>query len=188
MSANIGKASLKFIGNPFVDCVLRGPGSLGRVTIASTSNFCGGAVIGDGFGEGGPLTSIELLQLCRLLAPMARFAFLKEQEAKQSERGGEPGNSLHVEESENHSGASSRSASNNAPSRLALSFNRPTGPPARRPAITTIMAAMKPPSDQPNMVTIVCSSALDQPPHINSVIVAMAHPPQNIPAAAASRP
>src|SRR5690349_16892957 len=106
MSANIGKASLKFIGNPFVDCVLRGPGSLGRVTIGSASDFGGGAVIGHGFGEGRPLVSIELFQLRRLLAPMARFAFLKEQEAKQRERGSEPGNSLHVEESENHSGAS----------------------------------------------------------------------------------
>ena len=31
--------------------------------------------------------------------------------------------------------------------------------------ITTTIAAMKPPSDQPKMATIVCSSARFQPPH-----------------------
>ena len=54
--------------------------------------------------------------------------------------------------------------------------------------MTTIIAVMKPPSDQPKMVTIVCSSAALQPPHISSATIAPAAAPQNMPAAEASRP
>ena len=75
-----------------------------------------------------------------------------------------------------------------APVRVAVTLNRPTGPPARRPTITAVIAAMKPPSDQPKMTTMLCSSAGDQPPHIRSAIIATAQAAQNMPAAAASRP
>ena len=79
-------------------------------------------------------------------------------------------------------------ASSEAPSRLAASLKRPTGPPARRPTITATIAAMNPPSDQPKMMTMLCSSDRDQPPHMSSAIIATAQAPQNMPAAAASRP
>ena len=79
-------------------------------------------------------------------------------------------------------------ASRLAPSRAALKLKRPTGPPASRPTMTATMAAMNPPSDQPKMMTMLCSSRADQPPHIRSVIIATAASPQNMPAAAASRP
>ncbi len=51
------------------------------------------------------------------------------------------------------------SASRQAPSRLALILNRPTGPPASSPTITATIAAMNPPSDQPKMTTMLCSSS-----------------------------
>jgi hypothetical protein len=38
------------------------------------------------------------------------------------------------------------------------------------------------------MTTMLCSSAADHPPHISNAIIATAHPPQNMPAAAASSP
>jgi hypothetical protein len=47
---------------------------------------------------------------------------------------------------------------------------------------------MKPPSDQPKITTMLCSSAADQPPHMSSATMATAQAPQNMPAAAASRP
>jgi hypothetical protein len=47
---------------------------------------------------------------------------------------------------------------------------------------------MNPPKDQPKIATMLCSSAGDQPPHIRSAIMPTAQAPQNMPAAAASRP
>src|SRR5205085_12219958 len=105
----------------------------------------------------------------------------------------EAGDALDVQEAEEHhvlvsSADMLAEASIVAPVRFAASLKRPTGPPARRPTITTIMAAMKPPRDQPKMTTMLCCSAADQPPHINSATMASAQAPQNIPAAAASSP
>src|SRR5206468_12607935 len=103
---------------------------------------------------------------------------------RESEADGDPDHALRIEEAQNHW----LSASTDAPSRPATSLKRPTGPPARRPTITAIIAAMKQPSDQPKITTMLCSSAGDQPPHISSATIATAQAPQNIPPAAASRP
>jgi len=63
--------------------------------------------------------------------------------------------------------------------------HRPAGEQAD---ITAIIAAMNPPSDQPKMVTIVCSSCTLQPPHIRSATMNPEAAPQNMPAAEASSP
>src|SRR5690348_16763649 len=52
----------------------------------------------------------------------------------------------------------------------------------------TTIAAMNPPSDQPKMVTIVCSSERLQPPHMSSATMKPEAAPQNIPPADAKRP
>ena len=54
--------------------------------------------------------------------------------------------------------------------------------------MTAIMAAMKPPSVQPKIRTMLCCSSRVQPPHISKATMATAQAPQNIPAAAASKP
>ncbi|MEJ7777649.1 MAG: hypothetical protein WKF52_09775 [Sphingomicrobium sp.] len=67
-------------------------------------------------------------------------------------------------------------------------MKRPTGPPTRSPIITADIAAMKPPNVKPKVTTMVFSSALDQPPYINSAIIVIAIAPQNMPAAQVSQP
>ena len=54
--------------------------------------------------------------------------------------------------------------------------------------MTALIAAMKPPSAQPKMRTMLCSSAALQPPHISRQIMASAAAPENMPAALASQP
>src|SRR5205085_7336611 len=122
---------------------------------------------------------VELFEARALLLPMARLALLDDEQDREREADRDARDPLDVEEAQDHW----PSASIEAPSRLAASLNRPTGPPARSPTITAIIAAMKPPSDQPKMVTMLCSSDCDQPPHISNATMATAQAPQNMPAA-----
>src|SRR5205085_10464924 len=121
-----------------------------------------------------------------LVAPVAGFALSHNEQNGDAQRRRDPGQALDVEKPKQGHGRAS--VSSEAPSRVAATLNRPTGPPVSRPTITATIAAMKPRSDQPKMMTIECSSAADQPPHISSATMATAQAPQNTPAAAASRP
>jgi hypothetical protein len=182
-----GKTRFEVIRGPFVDGALLRADPREVRFVGGARSFGGGAVIGDGSGECGFTLAVQLLELPALLLSVAGLAFLHDEQQPERDADGEPGDPLDVEQPEDHSPCS-RSASNEAPSRLAVTLNRPTGPPASSPTITTIMAAMKPPKDQPKMVTIVCSSAGLQPPHISNATMNPAAAPQNMPAAEARSP
>jgi hypothetical protein len=176
-----------------VDVALLGGDALRGGAVGSLGGVGGRAVIGDGPGKGRLLTAIELLELAGLLAPVAGVALLDHEQQGEADRDREPGDALDVEQPQIHHAlvsvmTASLEASMVAPERVAATLKRPTGPPARRPTITTVMAAMNPPSDQPKMTTMLCSSAAGQPPHIRSATMATAQAAQNIPAAAASKP
>src|SRR5690242_19658451 len=176
-SASGGKARFIIMFGPFVDdALLRGdPGDVGLV-----GGVCGvgrGAVTGEGGSERRLFLIVKLLEPAALRLPMAGLAFLDEEQDAERERDHDPRHALRTEEAK-QAHAPRLSASTVAPSRVASTLKRPTGPPASSPTMTTTMAAMKPASDQPKMVTIVCSSARLQPPHMRSAINATADTPQ----------
>src|SRR3982751_3668401 len=150
-SASIGQTGLIVMFTPLVDCALLGWDALRRGGVGCAR--CGGcgAVIGDGSGEGGLLAAIELLELATLPAPVAGLAFLDEQEPGEAECDDNTGDARGAKQAQDH-GWTSASASKEAPSRVAETLNLPTGPPASSPMMTAIIAAIKPPSDQPKMV------------------------------------
>src|SRR5205085_8924664 len=123
------------------------------------------------------LASVKLLEPAAFLPPVTRLAFLNDEQDRQAQRERESRNALRVEEAQDHHALS---ASIDAPSRLAETLKRPTGPPASRPTMTTIIARMMPPRDQPKMATIVCSSEQLQPPHMRSATMNPAQAPRNL--------
>src|SRR6185503_12681312 len=169
--ASGGKARFIIIGGPFVDGALVGGDPFGIGLVRGLRLRRRGAVVGDCAGERGLFLAVELLEMVALFLPVASLAFLEDGEDSECEADREARDPLDVEESKKGHGWPSPSASTVAPSRVALTFRRPTGPPVSRPTITTTIAAMKPPSDQPKMRTIECSSALLQPPHMRRAIM-----------------
>src|SRR4051794_966196 len=143
---------------PFVDSGLGGAGALGGGSVGGSRLVGRGAIIGFGAGERGLRPAIELLLPRCVLLPVARLDLLDDEQQREAQRDGEPGDALRAQQAQRHHCSS---ASMIAPSRPALSLNRPTGPPASRPTMTAIIAAIRPPSDQPKMVTMVCSSSRD---------------------------
>jgi hypothetical protein len=127
-SASSGKAGFIFIGSPFVDRPLLGGDSVGVCLVGGPGLLGGGAVIGDGAGERSLFLMVELLEARALLLLVASLAFLNDEQQSEGEADGDPSDTLHIEEAQDHW----PSASMLAPSRFALSFTRPTGPPARR--------------------------------------------------------
>src|SRR5438067_906597 len=189
MSPSSGKAGFIVICGPLVDRALLGDDAVGVGLVGGSGGVGGGADVGDGSGEGGLILVVELFEPGALLAPMVRLPLLDDEQDGECEADGDPGDALHVEQAQDHAlGSPVPSASMVAPSRPAIIFRRPIGPPASKPTMTTIIATMKPPSDQPKMVTIVCSSDRLQPPHIRSATMNPEKAPQNMPAADASRP
>src|SRR6185503_1553194 len=147
-SASGGKARFIIMFGPFIDGELLGGDPLDVRVVGGASGVRGGTVIGDGSRERRLFLGVKLLEAPAFVLPVTSLAFLGEQQKRERERDRDPGNALRIKEAkQGHWGA--LSASKLAPSRFASTLNRPTGPPARSPTITTIIAAMNPPSDQP---------------------------------------
>ena len=126
MSASSVETLFQVIGRPFVDLKLFGAHPLGVGAIGGSGRFGSAAVVQLCLQMRHLLTAMELLILAALRAPVTGLTVLQHKQRCEAQRGGEAGDTLRTEETKDHGRL--QSASTDAPSRVALTLKRPTGP------------------------------------------------------------
>src|SRR5205085_1894492 len=117
-STSSGHTGFVIMFAPLVDGALLRPNASRRGGVGGARGGRDGAVIGDGSGERRLVAAIELLELARLLAPVAGLPLLDQKERGETQRDDDAGDALGAKQAEDH-GRGSHSASTEAPSRPA---------------------------------------------------------------------